>query len=116
MNKNIESTRYYSDKQEKSVCKLLDAKQTPNSGAGKFRKGDVIQNEASLLIECKTQMADKSSFTIKQEWIDKNKEEAFSQRLSNQAIAFSFGPSSNNYFIINEKLMKYLVSKLKEEE
>lgn len=36
MNKNTESTRYYSDKQEKSVCKLLEATQSPNSGAAKL--------------------------------------------------------------------------------
>ena len=42
MNKNQESTRYYSDKQEKSVCKSLNGKQVSNSGAGLFKKGDVV--------------------------------------------------------------------------
>lgn len=114
-NKNKESTRYYSDKHEKSICKALGASQQSNSGAGRFRKGDVIQNEASLLIEAKTTMADKESFSIKKDWIIKNKEEAFSLRKSNSCICFNFGPESENFYIIDEKLMKYLVNKLVEE-
>lgn len=110
-----EATRYYSNNQEISVCKLLNAIQTPNSGAGRWRKGDCHQEEASLLIECKTVETDKKSISIKKEWIDKNKEEAFYQRLNNTCIAFNFGPNQENYFVINEKLMKFLVEKLIEE-
>lgn len=110
------TTRYYSDIQEKSVCKLLNAYQQSNSGAGLFRKGDCVQKEALLLIECKTCMTDKESISIKKEWITKNKEERFTQRLSNSCVAFNFGPNQPNYFIIDEKLMKFLVEKLIEEE
>lgn len=112
---NKEATRYYSDMHEKDICKLLNAKQTPNSGAGRWRKGDAHQEEASLLIECKTCTAEKNSVSIKKDWITKNKEEAFSQRLSNTCIAFNFEPKGESYFIINEKLMKFLVDKLIEE-
>lgn len=115
MNKNKDSTRYYSDAQEKQICKLLDAVQTSNSGAGKFKKGDVIQKDSSLLIECKTVMTNKESFSIKKDWIIKNKEEAFENRLDNSCIAFNFGPNEQNYFVIDEKLMEFLVSKLIEE-
>lgn len=86
------STREFSDKHEKSICKLLDAYQVANSGAGKFTKGDVIQKEASLLVECKTVMAPKDSVSIKKDWIIKNKEEAFENRLDNSCIAFNFAP------------------------
>lgn len=116
MTKNKKSTRYFSDIQEKSVCRLLDAVQQSNSGAGKFSKGDCVQKEASMLIECKTVMTDKDSFSIKKDWITKNKEERFTQRLSNSCIAFNFGPGQPNYFIIDEKLMRFLVDKLSEEE
>lgn len=109
------TTRYYSDLQEKYVCKLLSSYQQSNSGAGKFRKGDCVNKNASLLIECKTVMTPKSSVSIKKEWIDKNKEEKFTQRLSNSCIAFNFEPNGDNYFVINEKLMKYLVEKLEED-
>ena len=54
MTKNIESTRYYSDKQEKEVCKITGGYQTSNSGAGAFAKGDVVVKDVSLLLECKT--------------------------------------------------------------
>ena len=114
--KNKESTRYFSDLQEKSVCKELGANQVINSGAGKFRKGDVIQKESSFLIECKTCTSDKDSFSIKKEWIKKNKEERYTQRLSNSCIAFNFGPNQENYYIIDSTLMKYLIEKLSEEE
>ena len=73
--KNLDSTRAYSDRHEKSVCKALNATQQPNSGAGLFRKGDVVQEESSLLIECKCCMSEKKSVSIKKDWIEKNKEE-----------------------------------------
>lgn len=65
--KNKNSTRAYSDIQEKSVCKALNATQTPNSGAGLFYKGDCVNSSASILIECKTCMKEKDSFSIKKE-------------------------------------------------
>ena len=114
-NNNKESTRYYSDLQEKSICKLLGAHQQSNSGAGRWRKGDCIQKEASLLIECKTVMDDKNSISIKKDWIVKNKEEKFTQKLGNSCIALNFGPNQENYFLIDEKLMKFLIEKLEEE-
>lgn len=112
---NKESTRYFSTQQEEDICKKLNATRQPNSGAGHFRKGDVINYDASLLIEAKTVTKDKDSFSIKKDWIKKNKEEAFTQRVFNGCIAFNFGPTQENYFVINEKLMKFLVEKLEEE-
>lgn len=115
MTKNKESTRAFSDAHEKSVCQALGAFQQSNSGAGKFSKGDVVLKSASLLCECKCSMSDKSSVSIKKEWIDKNAEEAFSQRLQNSCLAFNFSPNGSNYYVINERLMKFLTDKLKEE-
>ena len=112
MTNNKEATRYYSHKHEQSVCKALGGELTSNSGAALFSAGDVIQKDASLLIECKTTMSEKKSVSIKQEWILKNEEERFQARLDNSCICFNFGPEGKNYYIINEKLMKYLVEKL----
>ena len=109
------STRYYSDIQEKDVCKKMNATQQPNSGASRFRKGDCVNYNASLLLECKTVTKEKDSFSIKKDWIIKNREEAFTQRVFNGCIAFNFGPNQENYFVIDEKLMKFLVEKLEEE-
>lgn len=115
MPKNKDCTRAFSDAQEKSICKLLGATQQPNSGAGRFRKGDCINYEASLLIEAKTCTKEKDSFSIKKEWIKKNKEEAFTQRVFNGCIAFNFGPNEPSYYVVDEKLMVFLVNKLMEE-
>ena len=119
-NKNKDSTRYYSEKHENSVCRALGGTRQPNSGAAKFSVGDVSipLGSSKMLIECKTCMGDKDSFSIKREWIIKNREEAKLGRYSNSAICFNFGPSvshSDNLYIINEQLMAYLVSKLTEE-
>lgn len=106
-NRNKESTRYYSEKQENSVCEALGGKRQANSGAAKFCAGDVITE--TFLIECKTCMADKESFSVKKEWWEKNRLEAFQKRKSNRAIAFNFGPGQENLYIISEELMKVLV-------
>ena len=115
MTKNKESTRYYSNNQEENVCKALKAYKQSNSGAGKFAAGDVYNQNASLLIECKTAMTNKDSFSIKKDWLSKIVEEAKSKRFQNTCLAFSFGPESSNYYVISEKLMKFLVEKLEEE-
>lgn len=113
MNKN--STRYYSNNQEKSVAKSTKSKQQVSSGSGLFNKGDVINKDASLLIECKTCLTDKSSFSIKENWLSKVKEEAFAQNIENTSLAFNFGPNKTNYYIIDQKLMNFLIDKLIDE-
>lgn len=110
---NKESTRAFADNHEKSVCKALGGRQTSGSGANRFEKGDVVIDDASLMIECKCAMTDKQSFSIKKDWLEKNNEEAFRNRLNNKALCFRFGPSSKNYYVIDEKLMRLLVDALK---
>lgn len=114
MTKNTSSTRYYSEKQEAKVASIVNGLVQSNSGAGKFNKGDIINCGASLLIECKTSTTEKDSFSIKKEWLTKNLQEAKQLRLSNSCLAFNFGPDTPNYFVIDEKLMKYLVEKMGE--
>ena len=94
------NTRYYSNKQEKAVAKTLEGKQTANSGATAFSKGDVTTKD--WLIECKTCTTKKASFSIKKEWLDKNKEEAFAMRKPYNALCFDYGNSSR-YYIVDEK-------------
>ena len=116
MTKNTDATRFYSDKQEKYVCKMLGGEQVSNSGAGLFKKGDVIIKSASMLCECKCQMENKKSYSVKKETLEKLSEEAFADRLYNTCLCFNFGPDSDNYFVISEKLMRYLIKKLNEDE
>ena len=110
--KNTESTRYFSDQHEKSVCAAIGGIQVVNSGAGRFKKGDVVVKDASLLCECKCQMSEKESYSIKRDILKKNKEESFLNRLDNSCLCFNFGPGSENYYVIDEKLMRFLVDKL----
>ena len=93
-------TRFYSSKQEKAVAKAIGGKQVANSGATAFSKGDV--RTADWLIECKTCTTEKKSFSIKKEWMEKNREEAFAMNKDYNALAFDFG-DGNNYYIVDEK-------------
>ena len=67
-------TRFYSSQQEKKVANAIGGKTVANSGAATFVGGDV-QNK-HFLIECKTTINPKKSFSIKEEWLDKLREEA----------------------------------------
>ena len=107
------STRYYSSRQEKKVAKAVGGRQTANSGATAFSKGDVVTD--LFLIECKTATTEKQSMSIKKEWLRKNEEEAFAMGKQYSALAFDFGDGLN-YYIIDGSLFRYLVQKLKEEE
>ena len=107
-------TRFYSNNQEKQVAKAVGGKKTVNSGATAFQKGDVTNS--LFLIECKTCIEQKKSFSIKKEWLEKNKEEMFEMGKSYNALAFNFGPDTENYYIIDERLFKLLNELLSEVE
>ena len=104
--KKVRPTRFYSSRQEKAVAKAVSGKKVANSGATAFNKGDVTTD--LFLIECKTCVEEKKSFSIKKEWLKKNKEEAFEMGKSYSALVFNFGPNSENYYVIDEKLFKLL--------
>lgn len=97
-------TRYYSNKQEKQVAKAVKGKKVANSGATAFQKGDVTTDK--VLIECKTCTSEKKSFSIKREWLEKNKEEAFEMGKEYSVLAFNFGENTPNYYILDEKTFK----------
>ena len=96
MTKNQESTRYYSSKQENHVAKITEGYPNSSSGSSAFNKADVVVKDASLLIECKTTMTEKTSYSIKRDVLDKNRAEAKSMRLINSALCFNFGPETDN--------------------
>ena len=109
------NTRKYSKAQEKRVAKNLKGRRTANSGATKFSKGDVRTEH--FCIECKTAMTEKKSMSIKREWIETIKEEAFGMGKPHWAVAFNFGGLDNpdNFYIIDEALFKTLQDYLEEE-
>lgn len=106
------NTREFSSKQERRIAKNFDGKVVANSGATRFNKGDVRVGD--VLIECKTATKEKDSFSIKKEWLKKNKEEAFEMGLSYSAIAIDFG-SDEDYFIIDKELFRMLLEKISED-
>lgn len=108
------STRYFSNKQEKHVAKSLKGRQTANSGATPFQKGDV--ELSNILVECKTKTKPSDSMSIKREWLEKNAEEAFAMGKPYSALCFSFGDlhDDKQYYIIDEDLFKKLVEFLKD--
>ena len=94
-------TRFYSNRQEKSVAKVVSGRQVANSGATAFNKGDVVTDE--WLIECKTVTAEKKSFSIKKQWLEKNAEEAFAMGKQYNALCFDFGDNGKRYYVVDEK-------------
>ena len=109
---NVKPTRFYSNKQEKAVAKVVNGKQVKNSGATAFKKGDV-ENE-NWLIECKTKTKDSQSITIHKEWLEKNEEEAFSMGRQYSALCFDFGDGCR-YYIVDEKTFINMKNKLEDE-
>ena len=96
----------------------MGAFQQANSGAGTFAKGDVCNRSASMLFECKTSTSNKESVSIKRDWLEKIEEERKSKRLDNSCVVINFGPDApynKNYYIINERLMRFLIDKLEED-
>lgn len=57
--------RAYSDKQEKAVARAIGGRQTANSGATPYQKGDVLTDH--VLVECKTVTKPQGSVSIKKE-------------------------------------------------
>jgi hypothetical protein len=106
-------TRYFSNRQEKQVAKRVGGTQTANSGATMWQKGDIINNDVSMLIECKTKMSPSQQISIKKEWLEKNSNEAVFMGKKHSALAFNFGPDEPNYYIIDEFLFQDLLDYLK---
>lgn len=102
-------TRFYSNKQEKAVAKAVGGRKVSNSGATTFSKGDVTTDK--VLIECKTCTKPQSSFTVKREWIDKNREEAFAMGKHYSAVAIDFGDGEQHY-IVSEAMFKEWLNSL----
>lgn len=93
--------------QEKEVAKVLGGVLAPSSGSGRFSGGDVYVDD--LLIECKTVTKPQTSFSVKKEWLDKAKEQAFEQGKSNYALAFRFEPTGDDFISIPIQFFKELL-------
>lgn len=107
-----DSTRYVSGKQEKRTARDLNGKVQTSSGSSTFLKGDVFTEKC--LIECKTCMSEKKSFSIKREWLDKIEEQCYEMDKQYPILAIDFG-DGKNYYMFPEKVMKRFVEFLDSE-
>lgn len=112
---NERATKYWAERQEGYIAKRFGGRTQPASGAGKFKKCDVIIDD-SLLIEAKTATTEKQQFTIKKEWLNKLKEEVIMSHKKDGILAFNFGgEKGNNYFILNERQFEEYLEYLRKE-
>lgn len=109
----MKSTRFYSKKQEKAVAKSLGGRTVANSGATLWADGDVSVSR-HFLIECKTTMTPKSSFSIKKEWLTKIEKERLLVGKEDCALAFNFSPNEQSYYVISEKTFKQYIEYLRQ--
>lgn len=109
------STREVSSLQEKKIAKALGGKRTSNSGATDFDKGDIVIG-ADWLLEAKTCMQPKSSFSIKKDWLIKLKQEQFACNKLHSALCFDFGDSKDRYYIVDEKLFKNIIELMEQQD
>ena len=79
--------------QEKNVSEYLGMKLTPRSGGTIYKKGDVT--DATFLLDCKTVMSPKESYSIKKEVLEKADKERFEDRKQYYGIVFDFGNPKN---------------------
>lgn len=111
MTQNRQSTRFFSKLQENHVANIINGRCTPNSGATPYIKGDVCSSgtdDNSWLLECKTSMTNKQSFSIKKEWLRTLRNDAIQQGKMNYALVFNFGPNTDNYYVLSESKFKEL--------
>lgn len=110
------STRYYSKKQENNVAKATGGATVKNSGATMWQKGDVNVSDVSMLIECKTCVEPKKAFSIKKEWITKNRDECHFMRKDHSVISFNFGDDDDNFYILEEHDFKLFLEFLRNQK
>ena len=99
----MSTNKEVSTMQEQQVARWLDGEVVPQSGGGKFDKGDVVTDH--LLFECKTVAKPRKSFSIKERWLEKASEQAFEMGKYEWALAFRFEPEGRDYYIIGKDTM-----------
>ena len=80
------------------------------SGSTPFLKGDVITED--FFIECKTKAKPSSQITVKKEWLEKAREQAYQMRKSDYILALSLG-DGRDYYMITPQLFHDLYVKAK---
>lgn len=97
---NTNSTKYFSNKQEKRVSKAVNGKTVIGSGATPFMKGDVTSDD--ILYECKTNIKGQDSISVRREWFEKVKVQAYEMGKYMYSVVFSFGKGTDYYCMETE--------------
>jgi hypothetical protein len=111
---NKDATRYFSSYHEQSVAEALGGEVVSNSGATKYKKGDVLAHQ--FLIDCKTSLEEKNQVTVKKDDLIKIRDESISMGKRKSALCFNFGKGTENYYVISERDMKDYIAYLREYE
>lgn len=96
-----------SNLQEKEVARKLGGNVVSGSGCGNFNSGDVSTDK--FLIECKTVTKEQTSFSIKEAWLHKIKEQSFEEGKEHCALAFRFSPKGKDYIVLDIDTFKLLI-------
>lgn len=105
------NTRKFSYNQEKRIAKNLGGKVVSNSGATPFAKGDVSLEH--ILIDGKTLTKKQASVSLKKEWFEKIKSEAFSMNKDAGVVCFDFG-DKDLYYAVDARMFKKLIDAYEE--
>lgn len=92
--------------QEERVAKLFGGRRTPQSGGGKWTKGDVLSE--NFLVECKTTVSTKTSYSVSKGVLEKANMERMEMGKDFYALAFTFG-DEKDFFVLDKKAMEYLL-------
>ena len=106
-NEKKKAMRFYSSQQEKQVAKSLGGTNDLQSGGGKWKKYDVAVGDWA--IECKTKVTPQESMTIHKDWFKQAEQSRADSLKSYAAVCFSFG-DGENYYAVDEKTFKFLLS------
>ena len=107
IDKKDRPTRFYSKRQEEQIAKSLGGSRQPNSGATSIAKGDVLVDD--WVIEAKTKVTPSETIVFHEDWLKSVEEERKDMLKSYAAVCFSFG-NGVNYYAMDEKTFKFLLS------
>lgn len=93
-------------RQEERVAHCFGGRRVYQSGGGKFDCGDVLTED--FLIECKTSLTPKPSYSVKKSILEKAKKEAQQMHRPYYCLAFTFG-DEEDYFVLDKKSLRYLL-------
>lgn len=102
-------TKKVSLQQEDRVAKIFCGTRTPQSGGGKWVKGDVISEH--FLVECKTTVTPKNSYSISRHILNKADAQRRDMGKPFYALAFTFG-DNEDFFVVDSKTMTTLIHAL----